>query len=74
MCNFLHIKTMLQIRLLLTDNLKKAWKEYDICYLTVQQCTEQDRALWTKQEFMPVNLFANMCSEVTVSSAQLDPL
>jgi hypothetical protein len=62
---------MLQIRLLLIDNLKKAWGEKnDIRYLTVQQCTERDHALWTKQNFMPVDLFANMHSEVT---AQLDP-
>jgi len=27
MFNFLHIKTMVQIRLLLIDNLKKAWKK-----------------------------------------------
>lgn len=63
---------MLQIRLLLIDNLKESWKKYDICYLTVRQFTEQDHALWAKQNFMPVKLFANVRSKVTVSSAQLD--
>jgi hypothetical protein len=74
MCNFLYIKTVLQIRLLLIDNLKKAWKNDDICYpLYSSVQAQQDHALWMKQNFMPVNLFANMHSEVTISSAQLDP-